>query len=265
MSAFPKSHGVCEVYKKENVSQECRERGRLFEGVATGNIYSLLRAMYVILGIVIRMLELLCAASRCEVVFILRSHTWGSIIWVFFKGMRTHRQRSYPYLIVNYQSLPSLSPPILISKSRSTTIKDPPLRSFSPLLLLLWRSECPQIHIFHFIARGQDMNDLKKSLFPKPTCETRRKVFKFARTWRLRQDPASNRVRSKVTEDFQFDFLAKRRMIMIDQERPSRRERYNPNWADGRFPCASVLEKKLGEQADKDDTIELAKDLNLCH
>lgn len=74
MSAFPKLYGVCEVYKEENVSQGRGERGRLFEGVATGNIFSLLRAMYVILGIVIRMVELLCAALRCDVAFILRSH-----------------------------------------------------------------------------------------------------------------------------------------------------------------------------------------------
>ena len=71
MSAFPKLYEVCKVYKEENVSQGCGERGRLFEGVATGNIYSLLRAMYVIL---IRMVELVCAALRCHVAFILQSY-----------------------------------------------------------------------------------------------------------------------------------------------------------------------------------------------
>jgi hypothetical protein len=77
MSAFPKLYRVCEVYKEENLSQRSGQRGRLFEGVATGNIYSLLMAMCVILSIVIRMMELLCAALRCDVAFILRSHIWG--------------------------------------------------------------------------------------------------------------------------------------------------------------------------------------------
>lgn len=69
MSAFPKLYGVCKVYKEENVSQGGGERGRLLERLVTGNIYSLLSVMYVILDIVIRMVGLLCAALRCDLAF----------------------------------------------------------------------------------------------------------------------------------------------------------------------------------------------------
>lgn len=89
---------------QENVSQGGGERGRLFEGVAMGNIYNLLKAMYVILGIMIRMVELLCAALRCDIAFILQSHIWGLNYMNVFLGntrVETHRQRSCPYLVIN--------------------------------------------------------------------------------------------------------------------------------------------------------------------
>ena len=102
MSAFLKLYGFCEVYEEENVSQGGGERGRLFEGVATGNIHSLLRAMYIILGIVIRIVELIYAAFRCDVALILQSHIWGlNYMGVFFSGnarVENHGQRSCPYL-----------------------------------------------------------------------------------------------------------------------------------------------------------------------
>ncbi len=90
---------------------------------------------------------------------------------------------------------------MLISNSMSIITKN---WSFSSLLLLLRRSECPQIHIFHFIARD---HDLKKSLFPKPACEPRRKMFILRILGGCGKDQASNQVRSKVIEDCPFDFF----------------------------------------------------------
>ena len=102
MSAFPKLYGFCEVYEEENVSQGGGERGRLFEGVATGNIHSLLRAMYIILGIVIRIVELIYAAFRCDVALILQSHIWGlNYMGVFSRECESRNPRteimSLPY------------------------------------------------------------------------------------------------------------------------------------------------------------------------
>ena len=74
----------------------------------TGDIHSLLRAMYIILGIVIRIVELIYAAFRCDVALILQSHIWGlNYMGVFFRECESrYPQRSCPYREI---ALPAIS------------------------------------------------------------------------------------------------------------------------------------------------------------